>query len=173
MTENDILKFAEPKFTSEELAKLRTQRVDTFKKEIERMIATSEAALKRSNSREIVNRGRFRSSYTKEEIRRIVNEGSAVEKAMLSKHFFSVSGVYKRIILHYATFLTYSWILVPHMKKMGLKISEKANQKVYFEGAEFCSNFGIERKSAVFAKDVLVYGGYYGIIPDSGVSVTI
>lgn len=137
------------------------------------MIATSEAALKRSNSREIVNRGRFRSSYTKEEIRRIVNEGSAVEKAMLSKHFFSVSGVYKRIILHYATFLTYSWILVPHMKKMGLKISEKANQKIYFEGAEFCSNFGIERKSAVFAKDVLVYGGYYGIIHDSGVSVAI
>jgi hypothetical protein len=92
---------------------------------------------------------------------------------MLSKHFFSVSGVYKRIILHYATFLTYSWTLVPHMKKMGLKLSEKANEKVYFEAAEFCSNFGIERKCAVFAKDVLVCGGYYGLIHDSGVSVAI
>ena len=136
------------------------------------MITTSRDALVKSNNKES-NRGRFRQDYTKEEIHRIVTEGSAVEKAMLSKHFFSVSGVYKRIILHYATFLTYSWTLVPHMKKMGLKLSEKANEKVYFEAAEFCSNFGIERKCAVFAKDVLVCGGYYGLIHDSGVSVAI
>ena len=136
------------------------------------MITTSKDALVKSNSKES-NRGRFRQDYTKEEIHRIVTEGSAVEKAMLSKHFFSVSGVYKRIILHYATFLTYSWTLVPHMKKIGLKLSEKANEKVYFEAAEFCSNFGIERKCAVFAKDTLVCGGYYGLIHDSGVSVAI
>ena len=136
------------------------------------MITTSKDALVKSNNKES-NRGRFRQDYTKEEIHRIVTEGSAVEKAMLSKHFFSVSGVYKRIVLHYATFLTYSWTLVPHMKKMGLKLSEKANEKVYFEAAEFCSNFGIERKCAVFAKDTIVCGGYYGLIHDSGVSVAI
>lgn len=137
------------------------------------MIATSNEALKRSNSKESRNNGRFRQEYTKEEIHRIVTEGSAVEKAILSKHFFSVSGVYKRIILHYATFLTYSWLLVPHMRKLGLKISEKANEKVYYEASDFCANFGIERKCAVFAKDVLVSGGYYGIIHDSGTSVAI
>ena len=168
----DVTTFAEPKFSTEEMQKLKEQRIATFKKSIESMIATSADALKKSNSRE-GSKGRFRQDYTKEEIHRIVTEGSAVEKAILSKHFFSVSGLYKRIILHYATFLTYSWTLVPHMKKMGAKLKEKSNAKIYFEAAEFCSNFGIERKSAVFAKDVLVCGGYYGIIHDSGTSVAI
>jgi hypothetical protein len=34
----------------------------------------------------------------------------------LSEFFFATNGLYKRIILHYATFLTYSWILVPYAK---------------------------------------------------------
>lgn len=120
-----------------------------------------------------MSRNRFRNSYTKEEINRILREGTAVEKAELSSHFFSISGVYKRIILHYATFLTYSWLLVPHMKKMGDKVKDKKNQKTYFDAAEFCSSFGIERKCAWFAKVVLVKGGYYGIIHDSGSSIAI
>ena len=120
-----------------------------------------------------MSRNRFRKDYTKEEIHRIITEGTAVEKANLSSHFFSISGVYKRIILHYATFLTYSWLMVPHVKKMGEKIKEKKNQKSYYDAAEFCSSFGIERKCALFAKTVLVKGGYYGIIHDSGSSVAI
>lgn len=137
------------------------------------MIGTNEGALVNSRAREAMSRNRFRNSYTKEEINRILREGTAVEKAELSSHFFSISGVYKRIILHYATFLTYSWLLVPHMKKMGDKIKDKKNQKTYFDAAEFCSSFGIERKCAWFAKVVLVKGGYYGIIHDSGSSIAI
>lgn len=137
------------------------------------MIGTNEGALVNSRAREAMSRNRFRKSYTKEEINRILREGTAVEKAELSSHFFSISGVYKRIILHYATFLTYSWLLVPHMKKMGDKVKDKKNQKTYFDAAEFCSSFGIERKCAWFAKVVLVKGGYYGIIHDSGSSIAI
>ena len=91
------------------------------------MIGTNEGALVNSRAREAMSRNRFRKSYTKEEINRILREGTAVEKAELSSHFFSISGVYKRIILHYATFLTYSWLLVPHMKKMGDKVKDKKN----------------------------------------------
>lgn len=137
------------------------------------MIGTNEGALVNSRAREAMSRNRFRNSYTKEEINRILREGTAVEKAELSSNFFSISGVYKRIILHYATFLTYSWLLVPHMKKMGDKVKDKKNQKTYFDAAEFCSSFGIERKCAWFAKVVLVKGGYYGIIHDSGSSIAI
>ena len=137
------------------------------------MIATNDGALVKSRSREAISRNKYRKDYTKEEINRILTEGTAVEKAALSSHFFSVSGVYKRIILHYATFLIYAWIMVPHVKKMGDKIKEKRNQKVYYDAAEFCSCFGIERKCALFAKTVLVKGGYYGIIHDSGSSVAI
>lgn len=150
---------------------LRAQRIDTFKKEIQSMIATTQAALVKSNNKEVENR--FRKDYSKEEIHRIVTNGTAIEKAELSEYFFSVSGVYKRIILHYATFLTYSWVMVPHIKKMGDKITEKKNKKVYFDAAEFCSSFDIERKCAVFAKEVLVKGGYYGILHDNGQNVAI
>ena len=137
------------------------------------MIATNDGALVKSRAREAMSRNRYRKDYTKEEIHRIITEGTAVEKANLSSHFFSISGVYKRIILHYATFLTYSWLMVPHVRKMGEKIKEKKNQKSYYDAAEFCSSFGIERKCALFAKTVLVKGGYYGIIHDSGSSVAI
>lgn len=137
------------------------------------MIATTKDALNNSNARETKSRNYLRNGYKRDEINRIISEGTAVEKAELSSYFFSVSGVYKRIILHYATFLTYSWLAIPHMKKHGEKITEKKNSKVYFDAAEFCSVFGIERKCAHFAKHVLVNGGYYGIIHDNGSSVAI
>lgn len=152
---------------------LKAQRIETFKKEIASMIATTQAALTKSNSREITSNNRFRQDYTKDEIHRIITEGTSVDKAKLSSYFFSVSGVYKRIVLHYATFLTYSWIMVPHVKKMGDKLGDKKNAKVYFDAAEFCSSFGIARKCALFAKNVLVDGGYYGLLHDNGENIAI
>ena len=84
---------------------LTNQRVTTFKKAINSMIATSKAAYVRSDSKTARDRNRV---YTKEDIIRIVECGDAVERAALSEHFFSVSGLYKRIIIHYATFLSFN-----------------------------------------------------------------
>lgn len=137
------------------------------------MIAKSKDSYVKTNAREPSQGNRFRADYTKDEIHRIITDGSAVEQAKLSEYFFTISGVYKRIVLHYATFLTYSWVMVPHLKKFTDKLSDKKNQKVYFDAAEFCSSFGIERKCAQFAKKVLVEGGYYGLIYDNGESVAI
>lgn len=150
--------------------KLQEQRVTTFKKAIKDMIATSKAAYSRSDSRSLRER---RVKYTKEEILRIVEYGDAVEKAELSQHFFEVSGLYKRIILHYATFLTYSWILVPHVTNDKKKLTDKKIAKAYHNASDFCSSFEIERKSTTFAKTVLVKGGYYGLIHDTGDYVVI
>lgn len=161
-----------PTVTFEQYMELRQKRVDTFKSEIEKMIAKSKAALVKSNNREPAA-NRIRREFSKEEIHRIVTEGNSVEKCQLSQYFFKISGVYKRVILHYATFLTYSWILVPHLKKYNEKLGNKQNKKIYFDAADFCASFGIERKCALFAKNVLVDGGYYGIIHDSGGSVAI
>ena len=61
----DVTTFAEPKISTEEMQKLKEQRIATFKKSIETMIATSADALKKSNSRE-GSKGRFRQDYTKE-----------------------------------------------------------------------------------------------------------
>lgn len=149
---------------------LKEQRISTFKKAIKDMIATSKSAYVRTDSKSIKER---KCNYTKQEIQNIVNYGTPVEQAALSTYFFYTSGLYKRIILHYATFLSYSWILVPHLNNKKDKITDKKNANAYYDASEFCSSFQIERKCAVFAKEILVKGAYYGLIHDTGDYVAI
>lgn len=125
------------------------------------MIATSKAAYQKSDQKDVRER---RNSYTRDEINQIVQCGDAISRASLSSYFFATNGLYKRIILHYATFLTYSWILVPYMKDRKSKISDKKNADVYYNAADFCTAFQIDRKCAIFAKEVLIKGAYYGLL---------
>lgn len=152
------------------MQELQSQRVDVFKKAIKDMIATSKSAYVRSDAKTIRERC---CRYSPEDIRRIVEHGDAVERAELSEHFFIISGLYKRIILHYASFLTYSWVLSPHLKNKKDKITEKKNAQAYYNAADFCSSFQIERKCTLFAAKALIKGAYYGLIHDTGDYVAI
>ena len=136
------------------------------------MIATSSAAYQKLNSKSARERVRH---YSKEDIRRIVQEGDPIERAALSEYFFATNGLYKRIIIHYATFLTYSWILVPYPNNnLGkVDITEKKVAASYYDAADFCTTFQIEYKSTLFAKDVLVKGGYYGLLRDENEKVVV
>ena len=145
-------------------------RVLTFKKALKDMIATSKAALSKTDQKNIRSRT---CRFDKREINRIVHHGDSVEKAELSKYFFSVSGLYKRIILHYATFLTYSWVLSPHKKNEKDKLKDSKISKSYYKATDFCSSFKIERKCALFAVDIFVKGAYYGLVHDNGDTVAI
>lgn len=135
------------------------------------MIATSQDAYSKLTGKE--SRNRSHTEFSKERIHDIVVNGNSIEQAQLSRYFFDVSGLYKRIVVHYATFLTYSWLMIPHMRKYEDKIKDKKFKKIYFDAAEFCSTFGIERQCGKFALKVLIDGGYYGIIHDNGTSVAI
>lgn len=75
------------------------------------MIATSSDAYQKLNGKTARRR---KNEYDSEEIKRIIADGDVIECAALSQYFFNTNGLYKRIIIHYATFLTYSWILVPY-----------------------------------------------------------
>lgn len=141
-----------------------------FKKAFKDMIASSKAAYVKSDAKEIRQRKKF---YCKDEIARIVECGDAVSQAELSEFFFSISGLYKRIILHYATFLTYSWILSPHLKNATDSIKDKKNSNAYYKAVDFCSKFQIEKRCALFAKEILVKGGYYGLIYNENDKVAI
>lgn len=151
---------------------MRGNRVDVFKSVIQKMIAKNDAAYEKLKGRESTKK-HLSHEYSPEDIERIVKEGTSIEKCKLSQHFFEISGLYKRIILHYSTFLTYSWLLIPHAKGFKGKLSEKSNQKQYYEAAEFCSDFDIEDKCTMFATRVLVDGGYYGIIHDNAEGIAI
>lgn len=150
------------------------ERLTNFKKAVKQMIAVTEDAYKRSDRKggPITHR-----PYTKEEIKRIIAFGTSSERAELSEHFFRTNGFYKRIILHYATFLTYAWLLIPKVKSRKKtkenKINSTKNSATYYEAADFCSSFQIEGKCKLFAKEVLVKGGYYGLIHDNGEYVAI
>ncbi len=135
------------------------------------MIATSKTAYQKTNAKYVSS---FKNhEYSKQEINDIVSRGDPIERAQLSEFFFSTNGLYKRIIIHYATFLTYSWILVPQLKKRKDSIKTKKIAEKYYDAADFCSAFQIERKCAIFAKDVFVRGAYYGLIHDDGENVVI
>lgn len=155
--------------TPEQYQKMRQERIANFQKIFRGMIATNDAAYIKSDAKSPRNR---KAIFNKEQIYDIVENGDAVAKAQLSDHFFKTSGLYKRIIIHYATFLTYSWLLVPHLRKQDDSLDKK-NSKVYFEASDFMSSFQIERKCALFATEVLVKGAYYGIIHDNGEYVVI
>ena len=134
------------------------------------MVGTTEDAYKKINGKYSAKSTRH---YTPQEIQRIVEEGTPVERAELSNFFFQTDGLYKRIIIHYATFLTYSWVLVPYKKNRKLEITDKKIADTYYRAADFCTTFQIERKCATFAKDVLVKGAYYGLLRDEGDKVVI
>lgn len=134
------------------------------------MVATSRTAYKTLRGREEKT---FHKKYNRVQINSIVSSGTAAQKAELSEYFFLTNGLYKRIILHYATFLTYSWVLVPHIINKKSQITETKIANAYRNASDFATNFQIERKSALFAKDVLVKGGYYGLIIDDGTDIVI
>ena len=63
------------------LEKLKEQRITTFKKVIEQMITTTDDAYIKTNAKQALSKNRFRIDFSKEEIHRILKEGTAVEKA--------------------------------------------------------------------------------------------
>lgn len=162
-------------FTQEQLdayRKIKQERIDTFKRGFKDMIAASDAAYERISGKYSNKRERI---FTKEEIKRIVEQGNPIERAALSEYFFATNGLYKRIIIHYASFLAYAWILVPYIKdkRKPNDIKDKKVAATYYDAADFCTNFQISRKCTLFAKDIFVKGGYYGLIIDNGTDVVI
>ena len=151
---------------------VRAAMVTEFKNAIRGMIATSESAYQGDRASSFSKR--IHRDFSAEDIHRIVTSGSSIEQANLSEYFFATNGLYKRIIIHYATFLTYSWILVPYVLGYGKnKISDSKISRKYFDAADFCTTFQIERKCALFARDIFVRGAYYGLVIEDGENVVI
>lgn len=143
--------------------KIRDEMIDRFQKAFKQMYATSEDAY--NNSERTYGRRKQGQELTLETIRKIVTDGNRNSQAQLSELFFKTNGLYKRIILHYATFLTYSWIVAPYVKNIFKdKISDQKIAQAYYKTADFCATFQIERKCALFATEIFVKGAYYGLM---------
>ena len=100
--------------------------------------------------------------YSVEEIETIINSSSLEEKQKLSRDYFYKDGIYKRLIIYYATLLKYLGILIPN-PSFGQELSTSYIKKRYFNAMNLIDELKIPTIAVEFAKKALVEGCYFGI----------
>ena len=134
----------------------------TFTNSYTKMIATSESSYSSRYSSTLYQKHRSR-KYTPEEIEQIIESGSLASKIELSRTFFYKGGFYQRILLHYATLLKYTGLLIPN-PSFGKSLSESFIEKKYNNAVNFVDKAQLPDLFTKMAITALRDGCYYGII---------
>lgn len=124
------------------------------------MIATNESSYSGRFSRTTHTRTH---TYTQEEVERILTSSSVEQKIKLSRTFFESDGIYRRIIIYYATLLKFAGILVPN-PAYGKTLSTDFIQKKYHQAIDFIDNVNLPDFGTHIALKVFRDGCYYGIL---------
>ena len=138
--------------------------LDIFKKANASMIATNEKAYggkwgsRRTNTP--------LKDYTLEEIKDIIDSNSLSEQQRLSENYFYKDGIYRRIIIYYATLLKYEGLLIPRVA-VNQKINTTANEKRYINALNFVEQMDLKNLLANCSLRALISGAYYGLIVNS------
>lgn len=104
-------------------------------------------------------------TYTIEEIERIGHSGNLEQQQKLSRNYFLKDGLYKRIIIHYATLLKYVGILIPS-PSYGKKLSTSHIQKRYFAAMDYLDEHITPELQTNWTMRALIDGSYYGVIQE-------
>ena len=145
----------------EEKAKVSNFDLASFKQITDRMIATSSSSYSGTwESR--WNRPRLK-DYSKEEIQNIINSGSLLQQKQLSRNYFYKDGFYRRILIYYATLLTYTGILIPN-PSIGKNLSTNFIQKKYYSAVDYVERMNVKAFCENCTLRALIDGSYYGII---------
>lgn len=102
-------------------------------------------------------------TYTLKEAMDIIESGSLDAQRKLSLDFFVRDGIYRKIIIHYATILLYSGLLIPHTRGEQ-KLSTPGILKRYNGALTFMNRLNVRNLAVNFATKGLIYGSYYGLI---------
>lgn len=139
----------------------KNERLTSFSNLYSKLIATSET----SYTQDSFSRYRFKrfKQYTPEEIDRIIDSGSVSAQIDLSRNYFAKGGFYQRILLHYATLLKYTGLLIPN-PSFGKSLSESYIAKKYNNAVNFIDNAQLPKLFTEMAIKALRDGTYYGII---------
>ena len=137
-----------------------TFNLDAFKKTQEEIIAKNNQAWETIYGTSKTRRCR---EYSIEEIDKIINSGSLEEQQKLSRNYFDKNGLYRRIIIYYATILMYSGLLIPN-PSFGKKLSSSHISKRYYGALDFVDKIGLAEVFTRMSIKALIYGSYYGII---------
>ena len=132
--------------------------LSVFRRVNQDMVAKNDSAWNDWGTRHI--RG---TSYTLDEIQQILNSSSLEGLQKLSRDFYNTNGLYRKIILYYATVLSYDGLLIPHVSS-GKKLSNSAINKRYYAALEYLDKVPIKEIFTRISISALIYGTYYGII---------
>ena len=140
-----------------------TDRLSVFKKAMDEMIAKNGKSWNESFGYTYLN-NRIK-DYSKEEVQQIINSGSLLAQQKLSRNFFYKDGLYKRILIYYATILKYVGILIPN-PSFGNKLSTPFIKKRYNNALEYIEKLAIPDLLTRISLGVLIDGSYYGVIKE-------
>lgn len=101
--------------------------------------------------------------YTREEVEKIINEGSLDEQLALSRNYFEKDSLYRRIIIYYATLLKYVGIVIPS-PSFGKSLSTDHIKKKYFQAVDYVDVMNLPNILTNITIKALVDGCYYGIV---------
>lgn len=133
----------------------------TFKKAFDGMVAKNSKAWNSSYDYYYASR-RFK-EYTKEEVEKIINSNSIHAQQILSRTFFYKDGLYKRIIIYYATLLKYVGLLIPNPVADN-KLSTPYVLKRYNGALDYVEKFFLPELLTQISMRALIDGCYYGVI---------
>lgn len=102
-------------------------------------------------------------NYTLDEVDKIINSNNLEEQKKLSRNYFLKDGFYRRIILHYATLLTYSGLLIPN-PKYGKQLSTPHIEKRYYSAMDYIDNNFTSDLFVSWSTQILTDGAFYGIL---------
>ena len=101
--------------------------------------------------------------YSLKEIDEIISSGSLAEQRSLSRNYFLMDGLYKRIIIYYATLMKGAGLLTP-MAGYGKKLSTDHVQKRYYGALNYLDKLHLEELETKISLRALIDGSYYGVI---------
>ena len=134
--------------------------ISLFKKAIDGMVSTNDTITSYWGSR---SRTSQITDYTIEDIKKILASGSITQQQILSKNYFDKDGFYKRILIHYATLLKYTGLLIP-CPATSKKITDLSIQLKYEKALDLIETMKLPAFFTNCSLKALIYGGYYGII---------
>lgn len=148
---------------ADEQVKVSGRDLELFKRAIDGMVAKSA----RSWNESLGFSYSFRKTkeYTKEEVEQIINSGSLIAMQQLSRNFFYRDGLYKRILLYYATLLKYVGILIPN-PTAGNELSTPYVLKRYNSALDYLDKIFLPELFTEFSLKALIDGCYYGVFKE-------
>ena len=146
-----------------EIKNVGIQDIETFKRAINGMVVKSDRSWSDISDR-FLHRQRLK-NYSEKEVEDIINSGSLLAQQQLSKNYFLKDGIYKRIIIYYATLLKYVGILIPN-PNAGIELSTPYVTKRYNNALDYLDKMFLPDLLTRFSLRALIFGCYYGVLQD-------